>query len=160
MKKLILFLIAMTVIVGCVDESQMGTTAIVKESTSLCNVPNGKIIRDDIDRGRVVTVLKRQGSWVKIAIWAYDAPMDNVGWVKSSFLTKSKDGIELIEGRLKSELVLMDGPPPKGKRLNDKVGPYQLYIMKRENGWVHAQFAGGLDGWVPESSIEFIGPKI
>ncbi len=137
------------------------TTAYVFKNTALYDKPDGKEIRNDITRGRVVTVIDKQEPWTKILVYTYDTPMDNIGWVKSNTITNVSKGLILIEGRLNKEYVLMDGPPPNGKQLSDMVyANQQLLIQERRNGWVRAQFAGGLDGWVPEQAVEFVGPSI
>lgn len=156
-----LLLIGILLVSGCASESYRGTTAFIKENTVLYDSPDGRIIRNDLTKGRVVTVINKQGSWVAITIYTYDTPIDNRGWVRSNTLAESTQGLILTEGRTRSELVLMDGPPPNGKRLPDKVGSRTpIQIIKRQNGWVHGMIAGGLDGWLPESNIEFMGPSI
>jgi len=137
------------------------TTAYVLTNTALYDKPNGKEIRNDITKGRVVTVIDKQDAWTKIVIYTYDTPADNIGWVKSNTITSVAEGLTLIEGRLNDKYVLMDGPPPNGKQLPDTVyANQQLLVEEQRNGWVRAQFAGGLNGWVPEKAVEFVGPNV
>jgi len=139
----------------------MKTTAYILNNTALYDKPNGKEIRNDISKGRIVTVADKEGSWIKIIIYTYDTPIDNIGWVKSNTVTNVSKGLILIEGRLNKEHFLMDGPPPNGKQLPDMVyANQQLFIEERREGWVRAQFAGGLNGWVPEKAVQFVGPGV
>ncbi len=142
-------------------ELQAKKTAYVQNDTALYDKPNGTRIRNDIIKGRVVTVIDEQEDWIKIVIYTYDTPADNLGWVKTDVITGTPEGLTLLEGRLKKESYLMDGPPPDGKQLPDVVNAEgQLLIEERRNGWVRAQFAGGVNGWIPENVVEFTGPDL
>ncbi|WP_418792159.1 DUF5412 family protein [Phosphitispora sp. TUW77] len=143
------------------NELQIKKTAYIRNDTSLYYKPNGKEIRNDIIRGRVVTVLDEQGDWTKILIYTYDTPADNIGWIKREAITGIPEGLILLEGRLNKDSYLVDGPPPAGEKMSDMVyAKGQLMINERCNGWVRAQFAGGLNGWIPENVIEFVGPDL
>lgn len=136
-------------------------TGYVLKDTTLYDEPDGQEIRNDITKGRVVTIIAEQGDWSKILIYTYDTPTDNIGWVKSAALSSESKSISLREGRLNMDCTLMDGPPSGGKELPDKVyAGQQVFIEERRAGWVRCQFAGGLNGWIPEKYIEFIGPDL
>lgn len=136
-------------------------TAFIAVDTALYTEPNGKVIRKDLVKGRVVTLISTQEAWANIAIYTYDTPSDNVGWVKAGVLSYYPNGFKPVEGQTRTEILLFDGPGPVAKSLPDKVVQHSpVFIIKREKGWIHGRFAGGLDGWIPEDSVEYIGPTV
>jgi hypothetical protein len=140
-------------------------TAYVAKNTSLLDQPGGKAIRNDITRGRAVTVLKQdvyqQKNWSLIMIYVYDTPMNYVGWVPSADLTAQAAGLDLIEGLLKADTTLWSGPPPAGKPTGDRAhGGSPFLIQEKRNGWGRGYFPGDNEGWIPISDLNFTGPPI
>lgn len=113
-------------------DPQAYPTAYAKANTSMLEQPGGKEIRKDITKGRVVAIVKTKADWSQILINVYDTPMDFTGWVPNSMLTADSSNLDLIEGRLQSDVTLWYAPPPDGKPKDYKAtGGQPVLIRKR-----------------------------
>lgn len=143
----LVFSICTFLIVASTASAEM--TSVKGDKINLRKGPGTKYsIIWEYGNGYPVTVVKKQGNWVKVRDFEKDS-----GWIHKSLLHYSPHVVVKVNRNTNGKINIRKGPSTSKSVVGKAQYGVVFKTVKRKSGWINVEHESGLKGWIKESLL-------
>ncbi|WP_458775257.1 SH3 domain-containing protein [Desulforhopalus sp. 52FAK] len=144
---LVVFSLCTFLIVATSVSAEM--TSIKGDKINLRKGPGTKYsILWEYGNGYPVTVIKKQGNWVKVRDFEKDT-----GWIHKSLLHYSPHVVVKVNRNSNGKINIRKGPSTSKAIVGKAQYGVVFKTLERKSGWIYVEHESGLKGWIKESLL-------